>query len=292
MTPATDVPVAPTALPPQRGRGGDGTGRSLRVYVEVARRAFQRQGAYRTANLAGIFTNCTFGYLRAVPLMAALAVRPQIEGYDAATAMTWNWLVQALIAVVALWGWWEVAATIRTGDVALDLARPIDYLGYWFARDAGRAAWFLAFRAVPIFLVGAVTAGVRWPQAPLTTWPLFVASLGLAVATSFAWRFLLNLMAFVLVDYRGVASLGLVTTTFLSGFLVPLAFFPPWARVVLEYLPFAAIVEAPATVFLELAGGLELVRILAVQAAWAVAMLGLARGGAAWATRRVVVQGG
>jgi ABC-2 type transport system permease protein len=262
------------------------------VYVEVARRAFQRQGAYRTANLAGIFTNCTFGYLRAVPLMAALAVRPQIEGYDAATAMTWNWLVQALIAVVALWGWWEVAATIRTGDVALDLARPIDYLGYWFARDAGRAAWFLAFRAVPIFLVGAVTAGVRWPQAPLTTWPLFVASLGLAVATSFAWRFLLNLMAFVLVDYRGVASLGLVTTTFLSGFLVPLAFFPPWARVVLEYLPFAAIVEAPATVFLELAGGLELVRILAVQAAWAVAMLGLARGGAAWATRRVVVQGG
>jgi ABC-2 type transport system permease protein len=112
------------------------------------------------------------------------------------------------------------------------------------------------------------------------------------VATSFAWRFLLNLTAFSLTDYRGVASLGLVTTTFLSGFLVPIAFFPPWARTVVEVLPFAAIVEAPATVFLELAHGADLVRVLATQALWAAAMMLLARVGAAWVTRRVVVQGG
>jgi hypothetical protein len=96
----------------------------MQVYYQVACRAFQRQGAYRTANVAGIFTNTVFGYVRSVPLMAAFAARPMIEGYDAGTAMTWNWLVQALIAVVALWGWWEVAVTIRSGDVAVDLARP------------------------------------------------------------------------------------------------------------------------------------------------------------------------
>lgn len=262
------------------------------VYLAIARRAFQRQGAYRTANYAGIFTNSVFGYLRSVPLLAAFAARPMIEGYDTTTAMTWNWLVQALIAVVALWGWWEVAVTIRSGDVALDLARPVDYLGYWFARDAGRATWFLAFRAVPIFFVGAVASGVRWPTTPLATWPLFLVSLALAVTISFAWRFLLNLTAFLLTDYRGVASLGLVTTTFLSGFLVPLAFFPPWARSLVGFLPFAAIVEAPATVFLELAHGVELARVLGVQALWAIMMLALARVGAAWVTRRVVVQGG
>ena len=264
----------------------------MQVYFQVARRAFQRQGAYRTANFAGIFTNTVFGYLRSVPLMAAFAARPMIEGYDAGTAMTWNWLVQALIAVVALWGWWEVAVTIRSGDVAVDLARPVDYLGYWFARDVGRALWFLAFRAVPIFLVGALGSGVRWPSDPLVTWPLFAVSIALAVTTSFAWRFLLNLTAFSLTDYRGVASLGLVTTTFLSGFLVPIAFFPPWARTIVEVLPFAAIVQVPATVFLELTHGAGLVRMVGVQALWAAAMLGVARAGASWATRRVVVQGG
>jgi ABC-2 type transport system permease protein len=262
------------------------------AYLAVARRAFQRQGAYRTANYAGIFTNSVFGYLHSVPLLAAFSARPMIEGYDTTTAMTWNWLVQSLIAVVALWGWWEVAVTIRSGDVTLDLTRPMDYLGYWFARDAGRAIWFLVFRAVPIFLIGAVASGVRWPSASLATWPLFLLSLALAVTTSFAWRFLLNLTAFVLTDYRGVASLGLVTTTFLSGFLVPLAFFPPWARTVVAVLPFAAIVETPATVFLELANGVDLAWVLGVQALWAGAMLGLARIGAGWATQRVVVQGG
>lgn len=264
----------------------------MRVYLEVARRAYRRQLAYRTANLAGLFTNAMFGYLRAVPLMAAFAARPAIEGYDLATALTWNWLVQALIMVVALWGWWEVALTIRSGNVALDLARPVDYLWYWLARDAGRAAYFLAWRAAPILLVGEIVSGLRWPTLPLSTWPVFLVSLCLAVATSFAWRFLLNLTAFWLVDYRGVASLGLVATTFLSGFLVPIAFFPPWARDVLELLPFAAIVETPATVFLERLQGEDLARLVAIQASWAGAMLLVARAGAGFATRRVTVQGG
>jgi ABC-2 type transport system permease protein len=67
---------------------------------------------------------------------------------------------------------------------------------------------------------------------------------------------------------------------------VPIAFFPPWARTIVEVLPFAAIVQVPATVFLELTHGAALVRIVGVQALWAAAMLGVARAGASWATRR------
>src|SRR5439155_15255997 len=37
----------------------------MRLYWEVARRALQRQLAYRTENLAGAVTNIFFGYLRA-----------------------------------------------------------------------------------------------------------------------------------------------------------------------------------------------------------------------------------
>ena len=48
--------------------------------------------------------------------------------------------------VVQLWGWWDVEATIRSGDVVTDLARPFSFLGYWLARDLGRAAYFLLFR--------------------------------------------------------------------------------------------------------------------------------------------------
>ncbi len=42
----------------------------MRLYWEVARLAYQRQVTYRTENLAGLFTNVFFGYLRAAVFVA------------------------------------------------------------------------------------------------------------------------------------------------------------------------------------------------------------------------------
>src|SRR5207244_8876069 len=56
---------------------------SPRLYWEVARRAFQRQLAYRTANLAGLITNGCFGYLRAAVILALYHARPRIVVCDA-----------------------------------------------------------------------------------------------------------------------------------------------------------------------------------------------------------------
>lgn len=76
----------------------------MRLYLEVGKRAFQRQLAYRTANLAGLVTNGCFGYLRAVVFLSVYQARESIVGYDVVSAVTFTWVTQALIMVVALWG--------------------------------------------------------------------------------------------------------------------------------------------------------------------------------------------
>jgi len=131
----------------------------MRLYWEVARRALQRQLAYRTENLAGAVTNIFFGYLRAAVLLAVYQATSNVGGYDAEAAVTYAWITQALIMVVALWGWWDVELTIRTGDVVSDLAKPFSYLGFWVARDLGRAAYYVMFRAAPILVAGQLLAG-------------------------------------------------------------------------------------------------------------------------------------
>ena len=40
------------------------------LYLELAKKSFQRQVVYRTATLAGLFTNMFFGVLRASILIA------------------------------------------------------------------------------------------------------------------------------------------------------------------------------------------------------------------------------
>lgn len=263
----------------------------VRLYWEVAKRSFQRQLAYRTANLAGLVTNAFFGYVRAAVLVAFLQGRGEVAGYDAQAAMTYSWVTQALIMVVALWGWWEIETTIRTGDVVSDLSKPFSYLAFWLARDYGRAAYYLLFRALPILLVGQLTFGLRWPSSPLS-WAAFALSLVLAVTVSFGWRFLLNVSAFWTADARGIGYLMMAVLLFLGGFAVPVHFFPPWLRDLALALPFVSITQIPADIFLERVGGPALAATLLQQALWAAAMLGAARALLALAMRRVVTQGG
>jgi ABC-2 type transport system permease protein len=274
-----------------RWRGGQPVDLGLRLYWEVGRRAYQRQVAYRTANLAGLVTNCGFGYLRAVIFLTVYQHRDQIAGYDLSEVVTFSWVTQALIMVVGLWGWWEVEETIRSGDVVSDLAKPFSYLGFWVARDFGRALYYLLFRCLPILLVGQLAFGLRWPRSPLT-WAALATSVVLAVLVSFAWRFSLNAVAFWTADARGIGTFASIVVTLLTGLIVPLPYFPDAIRDVLLALPFASLLQTPADIFLERLSPAEAILALARQAVWAVVMLLAARSILAAASRRVSIQGG
>ncbi len=267
------------------------------LYSAVLGMAFRRQLAYRTANLAGLATNAFFGLLRASLFLAlfaaADATRPTINGYDAQSAATYTWVTQALIMVVNLWAWWDIEATIRTGDVVTDLARPFSYLGYWLARDYGRALYFILFRAIPTILIGQVTlsGGLRWPHEPLQFVALGV-SVVFAVGISFAWRFLLNVSAFWTTDARGLGGLMSALVLFLGGFLVPLRFFPEWLQPLLFSLPFAGIIQTPTDLFIGRLTGQDALAALASQLFWMVAMLAAGQLTIMLAVRRVSLQGG
>ena len=73
---------------------------------------------------------------------------------------------------------------------------------------------------------------------------------------------------------------------------LPLAFFPHWLETFARVLPFASIVQVPIDVYLGKHTGLDLVWVLGVQAAWAVALLALGRVALTRGTRKLVVQGG
>ena len=263
----------------------------MRLYWELCKRQYQQQLAYRTANLAGLVTNAFFGYIRAAILLAAFAGQGVVAGYDQRDVVTFTWVTQAMIMVVNLWGNLDVGETIRTGAVVSDLSKPFSYLGYWLARDYGRAAYFLLFRAAPIMLVAQLTFALRWPVSPLT-WLAFALSLALANAVSFSWAFMIELTGFWTLQTKGIRQLAMGLMLFLSGFVVPIRLFPDWLRGFALALPFASVTQIPCDIFLERLAGADLVAALGRQALWAAVMLLLAQGLVNVATRRLVTQGG
>jgi len=271
--------------------GQRGVGPGMRFYGEVARRSFRRELAYPAANLAGMATNTFWGVVRAAIFTAIFTVRPHAAGYTLTTALTYGWLTEALLMVVVLWGWTEVAEAVRTGDLVTDMARPYHYQTYWLCRDLGRALFFALFRAMPIVVIAAVVYPFAPPRDPLAG-ALFLVSAALGVVVSFAWRFLVNLTAFWTTDVRGVAAMAGLVGVFFSGDQMPLAFLPAGLRAVAGALPFPSMVAVPMDVYLGRTIGLQALLALAGQAAWAVALLALGRWVLALGYRTVAAHGG
>lgn len=259
----------------------------LAPYPHLVRAGYRRHSGYRQAALAGLATNIVFGLLRAAVLVAVLAQRGVVGGYDVATALTYVWLGQGLLAVVRLWGDTELSDRIRTGDVVVDLGRPWHLLAALLATDLGRAAHAVGVRLLPPVAIGVVFFPFRWPER-LVTWPLFAVSVLLAVVVGFAFRFLLNAAAFWLLDARGVVAMYGVVSGVLSGLVLPLQLFPAWAQTVLWWTPFPALIQAPIDVFTEQGG----VAVVAHQVLWAGLLLLAGHVALQRGTRRLVVQGG
>ena len=188
-------------------------------------------------------------------------------------AVTFCFLSQALIAPVAVFGPpLELSTRIRTGDIAIDLYRPVDLQAWWLASDLGRAAFHLLARGVPPFLVGALAFHLRSPDSVPGALAV-AASVALALLVSFAIRYLLALTSFWLLDDRGVNLVAFTCASFFAGLLVPLVLFPGALGTLADALPWAAILQVPADVWLGQHHGTDLPATLAFQAAWAVLLL-------------------
>jgi ABC-2 type transport system permease protein len=264
---------------------------TLRLDWELARRGYARYAAYPAASVAGVFVYTSFGFVRAFVLLALFDQRERIGGYDASATVTYVWLGQAMIMTIFIYGWQDLALRIRSGDIAGDLVRPIHPLRASLAFDLGRALYHALFRGIPPLLIGAIVFRLVLPAGVLE-WIAFAVSVVLAIIVSFAFRAIYNVVAFWTTDHRGTLLLGGIAVSLFSGFLVPVPFFPDWLAAIANATPFPSMIQLPIDIFIGRAMGIDVLPMLAVQLAWAVALLLVANGLFARGVRRLVVQGG
>lgn len=266
----------------------------MRLYAAVLVRGFRRYATYRVATLAGVFTNSVFGLILTYTYSALWRVRPHLGGYGPGQAVTFVWLGQALMMTTALMGGGfeaELIQRIRSGDVVVDLYRPADLQLWWLSSDLGRSAFHLVGRGVLPMALASLFFRLVWPTSPLV-WVTFLGAVALGCVVSFAIRYLMALVAFWLLDGAGLMLLSTLAALFFSGMVLPLTVFPGALGGVARALPWSALLQVPADIFLGRRHGAAALGGLAFQAAWAVALLAAGRLVQSVATRRLVVQGG
>jgi len=222
----------------------------MRLFWEISKLAFQRQLTYRAATLAGLTTNFFIGMLRASVIIALFHGQSEIAGMTITDAITYTALTQAAIAFLSLCSWYEVMDSVYSGAVSSDMLKPMSYFNFWLAQDTGRATASFILRGLTIILAYALLVLIF-------SWLI-----------SFSWRFLVNLAAFWTPNALGIGRLAFILSWFLSGFFMPLRFFPEWFVKLCYLTPFPYTINVVVEVYLGLVNGSALVSIILAQGAW------------------------
>ena len=218
---------------------------------------------------------------------------------DLSQVISHIWLEQALFAMLPWSLDRDVAAQIRTGNVAYELVRPVDLYGFWFSRALAMRVAPMLLRSVPLVALSAglipLVGGNAWAlHAPASALAgtLFAVSLAAALLLACCFTVLLSITLMWTISAEGVANLMPVAIMVLSGIIIPLPFYPDWFQPVLKVLPFRGLLDVPLRIYngsIPVRGFLE---ELGIQGAWIVALVAAGRFALSRGIKRIVVQGG
>ncbi|GGK43957.1 ABC transporter permease [Deinococcus malanensis] len=260
----------------------------LGVYWGFTRLRFLDLIANRTRFLIGIGSYFIYVSVYAAVYRAIYAGQTQVGGLSASQAITYvavAWVLRSLYTNALDR---EVTTSVRQGDVAVALLRPVDEPWSRLAGAAGEALVRASIFSLPAAVVIALVYPVAAPAGPMAA-----LGFGLGAVLAFGVYAQLNLLVGISAVFTehtvGVQRAKNAMVDLLGGVLIPLSFFPEWAQGVLVWLPFQAITYTPVAMYL---GRMEVGAGLAVQLAWVVVLFVLVRVMWRRALDRLTVHGG
>lgn len=233
---------------------------------------------YRAAALAGLSTQFVWGCMEILLYRAFWRECPERFPMGQEALSAYIWLQQALLNVFALWYWeQDLIESVRDGTVAYELTRPVNLYGMWMARTVAMRLSRAALRCWPILLVAALIPrpyGLR-VRIGLPVFLLFLISLGLMLAVVCGFVLVTYALSFHLVDTNGFRVLSVAAADLLGGGIVPLPFLPEPLRSLASFSPFGSMQNVPLRIFGGDLTGKDCFQAVALQAFWAVTLIGL-----------------
>ena len=263
----------------------------MKPYLAVLRSRFLSLLQYRAAALAGVGTQVFFGLVRIMIYDGFYRSSSAQQPLTADQVGTYIWLGQALLLLGMLDVDKDIAGMIRSGNVAYEMARPLDLYNLWLARAVSGRAAPLIMRAMPIFVVAGLFLELQRP-ATAGAAALFIISIVIGLMLAATMVVFMTISLLWTISGEGIHRLAAPLIFFFSGIVIPLPMFPDWMQQLIAILPFRGLMDTPSRIYLGVISGLPAVLAILHQIVWIVALVLLGRLVLARGLRRLVVQGG
>lgn len=252
----------------------------------LARKSFRRNLQYRVAHLISTFGSAIFGFIMIAIWRGAAGPAGGLQEYSVQDLVLWVAFGQTLFNLIQTDTGLNIQLAVRSGNVSIELMRPVGYFQYVISREAGQQLYRFLYRCIPIYLLYSLTVGYRLPSLKASL--LLLPSLLLALYIGLCINYLVGISSFWTTDIRWAHGLHFTFVSAVSGLQIPSDLLPGFIGRVAPYLPWASLVHYPNRIYL----GFEGVSALIVPAFWAFILTLLCRLLTHTAKRKLEVQGG
>ncbi|MDF2628768.1 MAG: conserved hypothetical rane protein [Symbiobacteriaceae bacterium] len=258
------------------------------LYARVGRTGYMRNVAYVWSHMLNNLASAIFGFIYIALWQAVAPASSTTDPYTQSTMTAMMVLAQVFAWVTTfLPAGLGIQAGVRSGAIALEMARPVPFFPMVLARESGSLVYQFLYRSIPLALLFACTVGFPRPASAVSLL-LTVPSLLLGAYMALTMVYTVGMTALWTTEIRWAHWLYTSLVALLSGGWIPADIMPGWLGKVAPYLPFASQQFYPIRIYLGLDGAWALV----IQAAWALVMTVWCYWITRRAFRRVVVQGG
>lgn len=266
----------------------------MKMYMSVFRIRFINILQYRTVALAAIITRFAWGFME-ILAYSALYSTGTVFPMEFSQTVSYIWMQQTLIVLfLVVFSDNEIYSAIGSGSIAYELVRPMELYGRWFCQSTANRVAFTILNCLPVLLVAFIMPEPYRLSLPLATgqFLLFLLSSVLALCVVVAFAMLMYISLFYTLSQRGVKIIVAALTTFLSGGVIPLPFFPAPVLAVVQLLPFAAMQNMPLLIYSGNIVGVDALKGIAFQFFWLAALFLIGQLTMRRALKKVIVQGG
>ena len=201
--------------------------------------------AYRYRIISVACINLLFIFVMYFLWAAIYEHRDSLQGLSFEELFLFLGLSATLFVCIKVYMEWEVAESIRSGDIVNYLTRPMDYQAYMATVFFGKVLVHVVVIAIPTAFLVFFLIGDQWQGGSYPFWWLIPISLALMILTTFFIDFMAGCLSFYTESIWGLMITKETMILAFSGAMIPFQLFPEEIKDILLWTPFPYLFYVP-----------------------------------------------
>lgn len=257
------------------------------LFFTLARKKYHSNLQYRSAHMVHNIASFMFGFIY-ISIWTGIGEGRPLGEYGLNGIVSYVAFNQASLWVAAfLTNGLGIQQSVRTGQIALDLVRPVHLFYQLMSKEWGQIAYQFVYKFLPIYILYFFVMPLHVPST-IITYVWTAVALTLAAYISICLNYLIGAAALWTTESVWLYWVNYAFSMLLSGFLIPIEWLPSWLADIsrASFYPFLHYV--PTRIYL----GMESPSALLGSLMWCIVFTAASLAVTGIMRRKVEVQGG